>query len=628
MKPLQVHLWREWREHRRSLYFLAASLTLVVLALSRQFSVNVVSDPAFLGWTSLLVLATVVVSIGSDLFASEKQRGTDAFLTRVPGGLAGAFAAKLLFFWLLTASAGAFGLALGGAAHLSRTGNLPDSVLDGVSPSMILLGAVALLWVFTISIWVKSGTLTVPATALFLSAVASPVVWILLIPGHVISSGTVSFFLELAACGALAGAWVSFVRGGRKNHTYRRATLQGLAVACLCLSPTWAWAGRRYIVMQVTEMKVSWIHLGEGQRYAFLTIAKAPIFGSRKTKRALQEPTAVLLDMESGEWSVKGEFGQSMWIDSYRPPNGDRTYSEDRGRPFIELSSLDSQASGDSRERVLYDGVTGQPLELDAETRFEQFAKGRPWPPIFDQGGEKGMTTHAGAGYRRNWWNPSRHMFWDPATDRSSDMSEARDQDLRPLNSRVLVGPGRWLAKPKAGHWMWFDPETNETEVADCLEQRDLLGPSFDDGSLFLVRAHTPYRLDTVSGELQQIAIHGTLHEGMVMQSFGGMNNAPLPSNGRSAMHCRTVPSGEPLRQYEGIAVLDALENTIHVLDLVGYGVRVQGDGFALVQEELSLHQGRVYFLENPGRLLRLDMETLETRVVFDLDDMDLLEAE
>ncbi len=89
-------------------------------------------------------------------------------------------------------------------------------------------------------------------------------------------------------------------------------------------------------------------------------------------------------------------------------------------------------------------------------------------------------------------------------------------------------------------------------------------------------------------------------------------------------MHCMTVPEGNPRRQYEGIAVLNPLENTIDVLDLVGYRVLVQGDGFALVREDLQRHQGRLSALEHPGRLWRLDLETLETRVVLDLAEADL----
>ncbi len=610
MKLFLVHLWREWREHRRSLYLLVGCLTLAVFMLSQQLSENAQRDPTTVRWTALLVIATVTISVGSDLFASEKQRGTDAFLRRLPGGLGSAFCAKLVFFCLLITGATLFGLGLGTAAFVSNAGSLPQGVLSFAHPWEFTIYVAGLLWVFAISTWVKSAALTLPSAALFLAGISWPG-WLLLFKGGLFSvTGLLlAIFLALAISGALVCSWTSFVRAGRRGHSHRRATIQGLVLACLFFVPSWAWAGKRYLVLQETQLTFKWAQLGEEGRHAFVTLRREPTHGSGKFKQKSRIGHAAIVDMLTAQVKWVGGRNSSKW-NTFAPRPGTSILAEERGYPVFELYSVPLSLSHLTSvpEPTLFDGLTGEVLEGDVHERIEAFERGWTWPQEFNTAATLFDVQHAGAGYIA-WWRGEEgstvKLYWDPATNRISDLAAFSNENVR----EVLVGPSRWLVRSADTHWMWFDPESNEAEAAQEIEPSDSVKRCFDDGSVLLKRRGKLLRLDTGSGELIELVTRSSTGEGLILQKLHVPGRPPISSQTKTAITCLTTADA-PGSPAWGVAVLDPLTNTIQVpVPRLGH-VLVQGKGFALV-------------LDGPQRLLRLDLKTLETRLVLDLNEAD-----
>jgi len=218
-----------------------------------------------------------------------------------------------------------------------------------------------------------------------------------------------------------------------------------------------------------------------------VTLVREPVYPSPEAKQDARRHTALLLDLEPGDWGLKGVVGGSMWSPT-NSMGACRGMPPEQGASIVALFS----ASEGGVRRSYYEGRSGELLMDQDPTRVRRrlLASQRDWPSSFDLDGGECSIRHAGAGYVCFQWagGKARCVYWDPATGRTSDLSAARDQDGRPLSSRVQVGPGRWLFKSRAGRWEWFDPDTNLTSVATCIGRGDLVGNSFDDGSVFLTR--------------------------------------------------------------------------------------------------------------------------------------------
>ena len=95
-------LWKEARDQRAILLALLVALPLLVVAAGWAFG-DQVHQPTFAALALFIVpiaLALFLIAVASELFGGERRRGTLDFSRRLPGGLGGAFAAKLGFYLL------------------------------------------------------------------------------------------------------------------------------------------------------------------------------------------------------------------------------------------------------------------------------------------------------------------------------------------------------------------------------------------------------------------------------------------------------------------------------------------------------------------------------------------------
>lgn len=242
MKTFRLHLWREWREHRATLFFLALALPvlagLAALRLPRRF----VGDP----WMAVSLMAIFVVvvlaAIGGELLGRERRGPGLRWLERLPGGLGLAFAAKLGLHLVTCVGAGLLGFAC--ALLFARLHGRGDSFwtpeLRVTLPAVVALSA----WTFACSAWALRGGTAILAAGLVLGLAGYPV-------GHVLVEGyhpTTSEILSgsaLAFAAGLVSAGLAFLLGNRRSSRVGRALFMGsIPVLPLALGST-LWSAAR-----------------------------------------------------------------------------------------------------------------------------------------------------------------------------------------------------------------------------------------------------------------------------------------------------------------------------------------------------------------------------------------------
>jgi hypothetical protein len=490
MRPvLAKYLWKEWREQRATLGWLALALFLLagggMLLAPRQM---VAADPILIFVSSALCLLAAMLTVGGDLLPGEVVRGRVRLLERLPAGLGAAFRAKFLFLGAIALVSMLYGASLVLVFSAIRTGALPDLVLaEGGSPaSAILHGSLLFflefllffgisLWIFAASSWLPRAALALPAAAILLSLLGWPL-WLILLQGdwYLPRQWEVPGFALLGLAGAPVTAWVSFTHGLRFGRSSRQAAWRGIAVAVLFVSPAWAWTGQRiHDAWSIDPMDRDFCILdcvvGEGQDFAFVT-------GYREDYASLDGGPlfhALVVDLATGDWRSEGE---GRWMSREERSSGNYLHS-------IESGADDVWFWGESSQRR-FDPRTGESLS----TSSVPGADGSP--RIADElglGPDWHVTSWAGFGYRM--WRKGdsgsgERGFHDPLRSANFSISElfpGREPGY------VLVRSGRWLYLDRpSGTWHLLDPETGEREPARGLDGAHLNSALMSDGRLLV----------------------------------------------------------------------------------------------------------------------------------------------
>jgi len=551
------YLWKEWREQRATIAVLALVLLGGIGAVAAFIPRELERDPLVLQWAVVLIVIATVMSIGSDLFARERQQGALAFLERVPRGLESAFRGKLLFFGTTLLAAIAFGGALTCCAVLARTGEWPRGLFDVALPWIPIVAIGTSLWVLALSACMPSSALTLPATALFLAVFAWPA--LLAVCGVELfrptSTESVIFFV-LCATGAPISAWASFVIGSRRGSSRARAALVGTCVAAPFFLPAWIWAGIRYVEVERAPFEILCAWIGPNARYAFLDVARRERSGASYVEAAWSgRISAVTVDLERGSWRCQGEFDSSAFLDS------DSHYHRQAllgtsARRFLALQEGPSL----SEMRAIVDTSTSRELP-PGDAGFGSVDE----PSTADFG-----LTSEPPSYRIRWaglgqvisiWFPGdtvrREIFRDPSRDLVIERARLLPDDPG-IMSDVRIRPGRWLARD--GHaWMFVDPVSGAREPATCIASKEQLGSSIDDGRFVLIARDGLCVLDPDTGAREPIRIVGCMNTVQWLTRPAGGWSPPIAHDSSTVVIAANV-------RRRGIGLLDLRARELRVI--------------------------------------------------------------
>jgi hypothetical protein len=604
MKTSSIYLWKEWREQRATLGLLALVLLGGVAVLVAVIPRELVRDPFVMQWAVGLTLIATVMSVGSDLFARERQHGALAFLERVPRGLGSAFRGKLCFFAFALLAALVYGSVLECCAVLVRTGEWPHGLFDGAPLWIPAVAVGTSLWVFALSAWMPSSALTLPATVLFLAIFAWPA--LLAARGVELFRPTTTqgiVFFALCAIGAPVSAWASFVIGSRRGRSRARAALVGACVAAPFFLPAWIWAGMRYAEVERAPREVLCAWIGPNGHYAFLDIARREPSGASVDESARFEGiSAVTVDLERADWRFQGDVDASSFIDSlshYRRQAW-LGYSPRRCLALHEGSTLLSAI------RAIVDTSTARELPSD-DARFDSVDG--PSPADFGLSVEP-PSYHirwAGLGQVISFWSPGdkvgHEIFRDPA--RKLVIDRARLFPHHPsIMSDVRVRPGRWLAREGLA-WTFVDPSSGKSEFATCIANKEQLGPSLDDGRFVLIARDGLCLLDPDTGAREPIRIVGCMSavHGLFPPACGWSPPVSLDSP--------TV-----------VITSEVLRHGIGVLDLCARELRIVAEIPSQYIELLRATTTQAITLEGGDTIVRYDLHDGRREVLFSTSAM------
>ena len=443
MKHVAIHyLWKEWRDQRATLGWLAAAL--FVAAGAGMFltpaRLVVASPPLFLVAMVLTFLA-VLLTVGSDLLPGEVVRKRVGFLERLPSGLNGAFAAKIFFFAAVSLAAIVYGVLLVSLFAALRTGALPEQVIaEETLPALATFFAFA-LWTFTISAWVPRSALAFPATAIFLSLLCWPF-WLIVLQDHwyLPRSWEIPGIALLCLISAPFAAWASFARGYRFGRTSRQAAWRSIVVGILFVSPAWAWTGQRIhqiwtIDPGASDFRIRHCVIGKEQRHAFISAYReaGPACPSH----------AMVVDLETGEWRSEGT---GEWMLLELPASRDLMFP---GPSEVWV--------GEGASQRCFEAITGKPLPASSDPGFDSGLPTASELGLVDGWEVRGW---AGLGYqtlRRSDSEAWEFGFYDPFREEHVLRSEIAHGSHLP-SWGMNVRPGRWVCWVDQG-WALFDPE-------------------------------------------------------------------------------------------------------------------------------------------------------------------------
>ena len=625
MSCLRIHLWREWRQHRRSLGLLVLfnvlllGLALLGIPKGRVFYPEVV----FLGAFTSLGMAALVV--GADLFPSERNQGTETFLHRLPGGLASAFWAKLSFLGLLSVGSLVVGASLGlGLCFLrgdaSVLGALHDQAHLQYALFALLLSSAAVLCIFAVSSWLKSASLGLPAAALFLLCVGLPG-WVMQrrVHGGFVEHALVWWTLCLFLLGAVACAYVSFVIGIRRARWRPLWTSLSVLMASLAFAPSWVWAGQNYLDRNRSQLSVRNVKVGERQRFAFINLQRRPVHHWADTQ--VWSSTAVRLDLQSGRAQLAGRLDDSQW-------SGGQEWgwlgpiSRKAGWPMVLLQNglyfeKGSLVAVNPQRSIAFDAQSGEPLEGGTDVLRREALDRFGVPAEILRESEFLYLSSMGTGFGLECSEPgvSSDLLWDPATGLivnhaalKAGQDSAAPGPYRRKYENVFVQPGRWLAKTPAGAYEWLDPVTQAAEPVPSMGKGFELEAQFDDGSLLHRKEHRLHRLWPSSGREQECRLIG--FEGIDLERASWHKGYSLLSSQAKSVFTLRLNGELPL---QGLALFDPWDTSLrllHMAPLHGNGcfsIQATGDGYALLQE-------------GAGRLHWFDPEQGELRLLFDVE--------
>jgi hypothetical protein len=603
MKTATIYLWKEWHEQRATIAVLALVLLGAIGAIAALIPREFVRDPLVLQWAVVFIVIATVMSIGSDLFARERQQGALAFLERVPRGLESAFRGKLLFFAIALFVVLAYGGTLICCAVLARTGEWPRGLFDVALPWIPIVAIGTSLWVLVLSACMPSSALTLPATVLFVAIFAWPA--LLAVCGVELFRPTWTesvIFFASCAMGAPFSAWASFVIGSRRGRSRARAALVGAGVALPFFLPAWIWAGMRYIEVEHAPFEVLCAWIGPNVRYAFLDVARREPRGATVADSSwFHRCTAVTVDLERGEWRFPGEFDSSAFLDSQDHYRRERLLGSSPRR-YLALE----QGPQLSELRAIVDTSTARELPPD-DARFG--AVDGPSPADF------GLTVEpptysirwAGLGQVISFPLPGgegrREIFRDPARDLVVEQARILPHQLQGYASDVRVRKGRWLARDGLA-WIFVDPSSGAAEPATCIAKKEQLGPSVDDGRVVLMARDGICLLDPDTGSREPIRIVGCMSSVHWIDPCNGWT-PPI------SLDSPTVVIAAELRRH-GIGVLDLCARELRIV------AEIPSEWIRL----LATTPNQAITLEGGDTIARYSLEGGQREVLFSVADV------
>lgn len=630
MSVLRIYLWKEWREQRWTLAALAGGLV-VAMAILAVFLPAGAWRPGFTyDWVVGVCVLTALFTVGSDLLSREMRPERLQLLQRLPAGLRTAFLAKLIAFVTVMVGAAAFGITLATAVAWVRTGAVPEGFFEKLEPEMVpaLVGVV--LWVFTVSAWVRTGAMALPSALLLLAGLSLPCWYVATAYGW--SSTSISIWFWLAILGAPVTALWSFVVGAGRSRPRRVVVLGGLGMAAVFFSPSWVLAAIRYHEVRQGEMRIDVGWIGAGGHYAWLSASRGMLDPrSEEVTRRATRPTVLLVDLESGEWSTLGKRGSS-WVNQHREWTSYLPSLGTEGCTQFQL--LDFHGVLDEYDKVFFDGRTARPISPGTPLEPPELEVGpahfglEEYPP---PGIPRWNLCSAGIGYRLYLPGDGREctfLYYDPSRDRCFDLDELEGLEEGIYLDEVRVLPGRWLAKeagPGGRGCIWLDPVTGEREECRLFGRRDYVAAQIDDGTLLLWTDGGVSILDPETGVRRRIRLSGMDGEPLIIRNLRLTDRARRPVEAGSRVTVlislwytpditkRSLGSRCHLRP----ALLDLGAGTIE------WPPRAWELPAGAEVEPLSSDGPRMTGIEDKRRIVRYDFDAATREVVFSIDELE-----
>lgn len=368
----RAHLTKEWRENRGAVLGLLGVIVVgapVLVELVRRAKLPTQDLPGIAG---LMVVALGLFTLGGEVLGRELASDRRSALTRLPGGLARPFAARLAVFFAATIGLAAVAYAWTGALQGgfgSEAAWSAASVGWRVSLAVVLTG-----WTLAASCWLRQGMLAAPAGAVLLAAlvVAPALPWSDTLREALRPRDVVTLAVLIGVTG-YAAAWASFSRGLRRGGSRLAAVSGGTAVLVAGCLPVYAIAGSKahaWLSLDLVDgrLQISRGVVGAGDRFAFLQL-------DHLDRRPAH---AVALDLHTGEIR---DLGASSWLRdaderSNRPAAGAssteligvvRVYDESAPLSWLDAATAETVASADFGPR----GFAPLPVEVADRLRAE-----------------------------------------------------------------------------------------------------------------------------------------------------------------------------------------------------------------------------------------------------------------
>jgi hypothetical protein len=612
--------WKEWRSQRA---LLGGYLALVLLCsmlgfslLQREWWERDNNRGLVLGWFVAAGAIGVLAFAAPQLLRGELvgSKG-DQFLRRLPGALGPAFAAKVLFLLLATATLPVLGLAAG-ELFFAATGRSWDDLWQAARPGtepriawpVTFVGGTAALafapWVLVLATWMPGARMAVGATAVLAFALAAA--------GWCAVSGCPGLDAALpywpwvgySVALALVVGWLGFVRGRRGGGPLRSAKLGALAFGIGLLPPTgWLWSWIDFYHHPLSTVgRLNVYGLTPDRSFALATVAGHQNWWGQ----------AVRVDLTSGT-------AQELGGDIFR-------LADANGLSCVGCTDHRYWCIGTGEHRGFFDLLTGERLAaapsdlgdaLRAETVFRAPDGRRAW--MF----ERRLHIEGADRHEQSFDWPPRSTYTvrdvghgiEAIGDRFVWFDLARQQPvaLPPNTQRAFACNGLWLVEGQRSAWGAFDPATRALEELPELQGASMLC-LLDDEWILINRSGR--------GRCRDLAAYRPANRTITpielpvnVQEAATMFEREIRRIGdRVLVRSRDIqlPSEQPARRESWWFVDPA------TLRCTEFFARTATDGALPELDFVDLDGDRALFaVEDQRRLVRIDLATRATTVLF-----------
>lgn len=382
MRAVLTGLWKEWRDQRGIALAVLIALPVLVLSAAWAFG-GKVAAPQFAALAVLalpLAQALFLIAVASELFGSERRRGTLALVQRLPAGLGRSLVSKLLAYGLGTVLALAWGLVVASitCALFGPPGAAGEVLVRASSPGMDLLPLLLVLglfafggWVLLLSAWVPQGGAAVLGAALLLGLLVLPAALLLRehlwlvekAAGWLTHGGPARLALPgvLILAVSLLALAVSHLKGQRRLASAWSPAWRGLVVVGALAASGYAYGAAAVSRLVAVDpgsdaFRMHEVYIGAGGRFAYVNAhAGETPWGYAPQQRSSDFGTPVkpfLVNLEDGSARPVGGFREAWikpWWGAY----------DDAQLPASHLLHVHD----DGQQVTWYDAAAGQALK-------------------------------------------------------------------------------------------------------------------------------------------------------------------------------------------------------------------------------------------------------------------------